>query len=218
MTIFNKYLLLCVILFACTSVHSQEVDSRSLIRHQFGIKGGINYSSVVFKPTVSQELKPGFLLGGVYNYQAQKAAGIQIEFLYAQYGWVETFGDPDAYYNRTLNYLEMPLLSNFVIGKKKTHLKLLLGTRFAYLLSDTEDTNITDDERVYYGLSIPDNFEIGIAFGGAISHLFPFGELQIDARFNATLSNLFDPTNDLELQNSKNQSIALSVYYWFDAK
>ncbi len=218
MTIFKKIVLVSAILCSGYSVFSQEVDSRSLIRHQFGIKGGLNYSSVVFKPTVSQELKPGILLGGVYNYQAQKAAGIQIEFLYAQYGWEETFSEDTTYYNRTLNYLEMPFMSNIVIGKKKTHAKFLLGCRFAYLLSDSEDTNITDDGPVYYGLTIQDNVEIGVAVGGAISHLFPFGELQMEARFNTTLSNLFDPTADFELQNSKNQSIALSVYYWFDAK
>jgi len=214
----KRTLLLSILIFNSLVASGQVVDSRTLVLHQFGVKGGINYSSVVFNPSVSQELKPGLLLGVVYNYHAQPAAGIQIEFLYAQYGWVETFSDQSIYYNRSLNYLEMPFLSNIILGKKKTHGKLLLGPRIAYLLNDVEDTNVQGDGRLYYGIEIPDKFEIGLAIGAAVSHLFSFGELQLDARFNATLSNLFDPTRDLELINSKNQSIAVSIYYWFDAK
>ncbi len=214
----KRIILLLIFIFEGFSASSQEVDSRTLIKHQFGIKGGINYSSVNFKPTVSQELQPGILLGLVYNYQAQTLAGIQIEFLYAQYGWTETFHDPAEFYSRTMNYLEMPFLTNIMIGKKKSHLKLNIGPRFTYLLNEAEETNLPADERPYYGVPITDDFEIGVAIGMAISHLFSFGEIQFDARFNSTLSNLFDPTRDFELQNSKNQSIALSLYYWFDAK
>jgi hypothetical protein len=89
----------------------------------------------------------------------------------------------------------------------------------AFLLNELEETNIPEDEgEVYYGKEIDDNFELGIAVGGSISHVFSFGELQLDARFNITLSNLFDATPDLSLQNSRNQAISLSAYYWFDAK
>lgn len=198
---------------------AQQVDLRKEVKHQFGIKGGLNYSSVVFKPGVSQELKPGLILGVTYNFMAQYSAGVLIELLYAQYGWIETFNDSSIYYNRNINYLELPFLSNFVFGKGKTHVKFQLGPRLSYLLNEEENTNIPEDEgRLYYGKNIDDKFEIGLAFGGSVSHLFFFGELQLDARFNATLSNLFDANSDFSLQNSKNQSIALSIYYWFDAK
>ncbi len=215
----NKKLLSVLLVCWALVSNAQQDDLRKDVKHQFGIKGGINYSSVLFKPGVSQELKPGIILGVTYNFMAQPAAGVLIEFLYAQYGWIETFHDPELYYNRSMNYLEMPLLSNFVFGKRKTHVKFQLGPRFSYLLNEEENTNIPEDEeRIYYGKEIDDKFEIGLAFGGSFSHLFSFGELQLDARFNATLSNLFDATADFELQNSKNQAIALSVYYWFDAK
>jgi len=212
-----KRIILVVFMLGGFSASSQKVDSRTQIKHQFGIKGGINYSSVNFKPTVSQELQPGILLGLVYNYQAQALAGIQIEFLYAQYGWTEAFRDEAKFYSRSMNYLEMPFLTNVIIGKKKTHLKLNIGPKFAYLLNETEETNLPEEERPYYGVPVTDDFEIGVAVGAAISHLFSFGEIQFDARFNSTLSNLFDPSKDFDLQNSKNQSIAVSIYYWFDA-
>lgn len=200
------------------SVSAQNVDSRTLVKHQFGIKGGLNYSSVGFKPTISQELKPGFLFGGVYNYQAQPAAGLQIELVYAQYGWVETFSDQSLMYSRSMNYLEMPFLTNIILGKKKTHMKLHIGPKFAYLLNEKEDTNLPSSNRPYYGVPITDQFEIGVIIGAAFSHVFSFGELQFDARFNSTLSNLFDATDDFDLLNSKNQAISVALCYWFDAK
>lgn len=210
-------LILSLCLIISLNSFAQE-DSRALIGHQFGVKGGLNYSSMGFKPGVSQELKPGIYLGGVYNYQAQKAAGVQIEFMYIQYGWVETFSDQSMYYNRDINYLEMPILSNFVLGKRKTHGKFQLGPKLSYVLSDQENTNITDAGRVYYGWEIKDKMEVGVAIGASISRAFTFGELQLDTRFNISLSNVFDPTDDFELEGAKNRSLSVGLTYWFDAK
>jgi hypothetical protein len=200
-------------------VCAQDTDLRKEVIHQFAIKGGQNSSWINFKPTVPQNPTKGIILGVSYSYMAQGPAGILLELLYTQSGWAETSETPDLYYSRSLTYLELPVLSNFVIGKKRNHFKLQLGPKIAYLLNESERTNVdTAQARYYYGREVEDTIELGLAFGASVSHLFSFGEMQVDIRFNSSLSNLWRATDDFELKNSQTQGLALTLYYWFDAK
>lgn len=217
----NIYVIPGLILAVAVSspVCAQDTDLRKEVKHQFAIKGGQNSSWINFKPTVPQNPTKGIILGVSYSYMAQGPAGILLELLYTQSGWDETSETPDLYYSRSLTYLELPVLSNFVIGKKRNHLKLQLGPKIAYLLNESERTNVdTAQARYYYGREVEDTIELGLAFGASVSHLFSFGEMQVDIRFNSSLSNLWRATDDFELKNSQTQGLALTLYYWFDAK
>jgi len=198
---------------------SQEIDLRKNVKHQFAVKGGINSSSVNFKPGVPQNPTYGIVLGGSYSYMAEPAAGVLIELLYVQSGWDELSLTPELYYRRSLNYLELPILSNFVIGRKEYHLKFQLGPKISYLLNDEESTSIPEDQwRYYYGKEIEDRLELGLAVGGSFSRIFSFGEIQIDGRYNTNFSNLWRATEDFVLINSQVKGFSLTLYYWFDAK
>ncbi len=202
-----------------SAVFAQDTDLRKEVKHQFAVKGGQNSSWINFVPAVPQNSTKGFIFGVSYSYMAKGPAGILLELLYTQSGWDETSETPDLFYSRSLNYLELPVLSNFVIGKKRTHLKLQLGPKIAYLLNENERTNVDSTiARYYYGLEVEDKIELGLAFGTSVSHLFSFGEMQVDIRFNTSLSNLWRATDDFELKNAQTQGLALTLYYWFDAK
>jgi len=198
---------------------AQESDSRKGFNHVLGVKVGQNYSWVNLEPSVNQTALTGPVIGISYLYMSQYFGGILIEAQYIQYGWEEVFIDNANSYSRELSYLELPILANLVIGRKKTHLKFQAGFKIDYLLDDKENSNLSEDQIQYYnGLEIDDAFELGLAFGTSISRVFSFGELQIDGRYNAGLSNLFDPTEDLSLLYSQNQALTFSVSYWFKVK
>jgi hypothetical protein len=150
----------------------------------------------------------------------QYFGGILIEVQYIKYGWEEVFLDTLNSYSRELSYLEFPVLTNFVVGKKNTHLKFQAGVKLAVLLDDIENSEMEESALQYYnGLAINDPFELGMAFGISLSQILPIGEFQIDARYNLTLSNLFDPADELRtLLYSQNQGLTLSIYYWIKVK
>jgi hypothetical protein len=209
---------LLMILFTNLSI-AQDEDSRKGPKHFLGAKAGRNFSWLNLEPTVNQNLVMGPVIGISYTYMPQHFGGLMIEAQYIQYGWEEVFTDSTNTYSRQLNYLELPILSNIVLGKKKTHFKLQAGIKIAMLLNDKETSDLAEEEVQYYnGLEVDDPFELGLAFGASISRVFPIGELQIDGRFNAGLSNLFEPADDLSLLYSQNQSLTLSIYYWFKVK
>ena len=221
-----KSLLIVVMMLAMFESFAQEEDSisfedsRKQYKHYLGAKAGRNFSWVNFDPRVNQSISHGPVFGISYAYMSQHWGGIMVEAQYIKYGWKESFPDSIMVsYSRELSYLEIPAMSNFVIGKKNTHLKFQLGVKLGILLDQVENSDLINDEaRIYYGQEIEDRFELGLAFGTSLSYVFNFGELQADFRFNASLSNLFPPTDDLSLIYSQNQSFTVSVYYWFKVR
>jgi len=212
-------LLLCV--FQNASAQLERMDSRKEFQHFLGVKGGVNFSWLRLEPNpgIVLEMNVEPMVGISYLFMSQYFAGILVEAEFIRYGWSESFLDPQNSYSRKLTYLEIPVLSNFVLGRKKTHLKIQMGVRIAFLLNDIETINVDPlIERFYYGLEVEDRIELGLALGGGISHKFGFGELQIDARYNASFSNLWEASDDLSRIYSQNQGMTLSFYYWFKVR
>ena len=185
------------------------------VTHQFGVKGGLNSSTLNVKPSIQQESTLGMVLGVAYVYMPSKAAGVVVEALFAQYGWTEKFDDPSMKYGRTMNYIDLPVMSNFIIGSGKGHGKINFGPRVSLLLSESEETNIQgSQERYYYGRPIEDNLEMGLTFGGGYSRILPIGEVQFDIRLAVTFSNLWEAPDDLEVVTTQNQGVAFTLTYW----
>jgi len=213
-----KYTWTIALLFLTLFSVAQD-DTRKEAKHFLAVKAGRNYSWLNLDPTVNQSMLTGPVIGISYAYMSQYFGGILIEAQYIQYGWEEVFLDSANSYSRELSYLEFPILTNIVIGKKKTHLKFQAGAKIAVLLNDIENSDVAEELTQYYnGLEIDDRFELGIAFGTSLSQVFSFGELQLDARYNATFSNLFKPSDDLSLLYSQNQGLTFSLYYWFKVR
>ena len=215
-----RYILIPIIILICFISSMAQIDSldtRKEAKHYIGIKAGQNYSWIKLDPRVRQNGLLGPVLGISYSYFPQHFASIVMEAQYIKYGWEEVFLDSANSYSRELTYLEFPVLTNFVIGKKNTHLKFQAGIKLAVLLNDLENSDLQDSYIQYYnGLAIEDTFELGLAMGISLSHILPLGELQLDLRYNSSLSNLFPPADDLrKLLYSQNQGISLSLYYWF---
>lgn len=186
----------------------------------FGIRGGYSVSSMSYRYSAG---RPAVRTGGisaptfafVMEHFAGKNAGIQIEIQYLTLGFTQTDTLLVGTNQTELNYLKMPILSNFYAGKGgRFHIKI--GPHFGYLL------NATDVQRDFEGpLFLPtygtpeDNprkFMYGLTAGAGLSKLFGKSTLEADLRFSyefgrpETLDRIFD-------MNSTN--IELTLTYLF---
>lgn len=185
--------------------------------YSFGIKQGINYSSVLFNPGLKQGVTLGYNGGLVYKFHNERLFGLQLELIFNQKGWTENLDTISNSYSRKMNYLEIPLITQIIFGKRETKIYVNLGTSFGYLLSEKENKTINNEDFTFdhYDKKIDKKFdysglgEIGTYFNTG------FGELQIGLRYQMTLTDLFDTTADSDFVNAKNQVWNLSLTWFF---
>ncbi|MFC2151977.1 porin family protein [Bacteroidota bacterium] len=216
----KKLSTLIFIVFITLNSYSQSDEFIPV--YSFGVKQGLNYSSVSFAPSLKQGLTFGYTGGLVYKYQNEKLFAIQLELNYIQKGWTEDLDTINNSYSRTLNYIELPLITQIVLGKRpKLKYYVNLGTSFAYLVSESESLEVNDElyRREYYEKEVENKFdysalgELGLSFNTGI------GEFQIGVRYQITLTDLFKGTTETIYDNSHNQLWNLSLsYFFFDNK
>jgi Outer membrane protein beta-barrel domain len=211
----SLFITLTLVLLLKSLAFSQTEEFKTT--YSFGIKQGINYSSVLFNPRLNQGIMLGYNGGLVYKFHNEKLFGLQLELIFSQKGWTEDLDTINNSYSRKLNYLEIPLITQIIFGKRSTKIYVNLGTSFGYLLSESETKTINDDEFTldYYSNKVDNKFdysglgELGTYFNTS------FGELQIGIRYQMTLTDLFDSTADSQFLNTKNQVWNLSVTWFF---
>ena len=188
-----------------------------------GINSGVNLSRFSFDPsfegmfdfTADQKFINGYSGGIVFIYYSQHHIGIQMEVNYSQRGWAENTDTTN--YSRQLEYLEFPFLSHFDIGIKKLNLSITVGPTVSYLLSDREQTNITDENlmKSYYNSKIDNRLEGGVCIGLGVNKFTRIGIFQLEGRFNQGLSNIFSKKNNPDILASLNQVISIKFSYLF---
>jgi hypothetical protein len=106
-----------------------------------GIRGGYTTSSYSFRPTpasraisVSGIGRPTFAL--VFEHFNAKNAGIEVNFQYVSIGFAQPNGEtaPILTNETEFNYLKMPILSSFFLGKSG-RFQIKIGPHFGYLLN-----------------------------------------------------------------------------------
>ncbi len=212
-----KKLLLILIAFVLSGmVHSQEVFERETY---FGIKGGVNSSGILSDPIIYLDVFPGFTGGIVFKHISQKSLGIQAELLYSQSGWSENL-DSTNVYKRRLDYIQLPIMSHFIIGQKNTRIVLNLGPYLSYLLTDSEDIELQDQEEAkdYYGKKVSNQLEFGMCFGVGVFQKTQVGSFQLEGRVYYGLSDKFNTSADLSLESSQTVIGELSLSYLIDYK
>lgn len=186
--------------------------------YSLGLKQGINYSTVGFSPGIAQGLTLGYTGGLVFNYQNEKNFALQIELNYSQKGWTEDLDTISNSYNRKLNYIELPFITQIVMGKRpKMKVYVNLGTSFAFFLSEKESLEVNNElyRREYYEKELENHFdysglgELGLKLNTGI------GQFQVGVRYQMTFTDLFDTTEETIIKNSQNQVWNLSITYFF---
>ena len=138
---FFSYFLLLIL----SPVFAQVGEPRTDLA--IGGSGGVALNSVSFKPSVKQSMKPGATIGITARYTCEKyfslLCAFQGELNYSQAGWKETpqasgSGETqDGTYQRTVHYVQMPLLANLGYGKERGGVKgfLVVGPQLSFPIS-----------------------------------------------------------------------------------
>jgi len=177
----------------------------------FGVKGGLNYSTLAVDEADDETSRVGYNIGLFARTSPDRSVGLQVELLYSTKGSSTTyrtlFGLIEQEVDFNLNYLELPVLASFRVGDI---VDLQLGGYAAYLLS-ARATSTGDLGNSTRELD-RDNFrsmDFGIA-GGVGFNLGP--NAQVGVRYLHGLSKVADSTTaNLALGDSKNRCVQLYV-------
>lgn len=193
-----------------------------------GAKGGVTLSRMTFSPEVDQTFLNGFTAGIIARYTEENHFGLIGELNFQQRGWKETFEDaPEFAYSRTLNYLQLPLLTHIYFGSPKVKCFFNLGPEVGYLLSSSVSSNFDYNDiasipnfpggyRTNQQLSMPisNRFDYGIAGGIGVEFIAKRKHsFMLEGRFYYGLGNIFPSAKKDYFDASRAMSIEITVGY-----
>jgi len=169
----------------------------------FGVKAGINSSTLSSDPDADLSQKIG-MVGGVFvGRSINDRFGMRVEGLFSQRGAKEQIGSSDTSVN--LTYFDVPVLA--VIGNTTTdgtHFHAFTGPQASFLISANvkeEDSDITVD--------LKDEVK-GVDFGWTLGAGVERGRASLDVRYTIGLTNANDSVSDASI---KNRTFAVMVGY-----
>lgn len=183
--------ILAVVLFLSLTImaNAQSADTH------FGLKAGLNVSSLDEKNGVDFNSKAGFHIGGLAHVHLSPHFGVQPEIVYSEQG------GKDGADKWNINYLNVPVLFQYMTG---SGLRLETGPQLGFAVSskiksgDIEQ-NIKDDVKT-----------VDVSWALGASYLFPEA-IGIDARYNIGLTNV----NDAESPIVRNRVFQVGLFYQF---
>lgn len=138
---FKIVLLAVAVLVALNGSAQQHFDANVSI----GAKAGATMSKVNFQSSVPQTFLPGVTAGLSFRYTEERHFGIIVELNYEQNGWKETFEGTDFAFQRRLNYLRMPMLTQIYFGSSKFHAFFTAGPEIGYMIGSSTKSNFAYD-------------------------------------------------------------------------
>ena len=205
-----------------------------------GVNGGVAVNKVMFKPSIKQTFKPGAVMGVTVRYTCEKyfslLCAFQGELNYSQAGWKETpqasgSGETqDGTYQRTVHYVQMPLLANLGYGKERGGVKgfLVVGPQLSFCIGETVKTTGNGAGFIPYQLNglpnqhelkVEKKFEYGITGGLGMDISTKNGHhFIIEGRYFYALSDIFGNSKKDPFARSANSTIIAKVSYLFDIK
>lgn len=179
----------------------------------FGVTGGAGYSAVLFDPSGPDGIiAPVF--GGLFRFESPERKAIQIELRYRQGGWTESSG-----YERKLGIIEMPVIANIGLGKKKVRPFLTLGETLTYVVSESEVIPPPGGQiPIFEGLLIDNKFGFALNGGLGIGWHSEKSIVELEVRATFHVTSLYETPNELGLANSTPLFIEGVMRYLFKWK
>ncbi|PBJ13691.1 porin family protein [Flavobacterium sp. ACN6] len=171
---------------------------------RFGIKGGLNLSTIVGGDVEDTKTLVGFHVGGFAEINIVEKFFIQPELLFSTQG-AKVDGGFGGDVDFKLNYLNIPVLAKYYIVDNKFSVEA--GPQLGVLLSaKAEDNDIKDFTR-----SVDFGFNIGAGYNFT-------DNLSVGLRYTIGLSPLTDEDVDNAddyYDSAKNSNLAISLAYKF---
>jgi len=197
----KKFLIIMMIsFFGLTIVGAQN-------NVEFGIKAGVNLSTISGDDAESFSSRTAFHVGFVSEFVISESFSFQPELVYSAQGsdWSEDFVSESFEGTYKVDYLNVPLMAKFYVAEG---FSLEAGPQVGLLLSAKAEGDFADDDLKDYlkGIDYGVNFGLGYKLEGG---------LNFDARYNLGLSDANDDTEFLGDSTYKNGVIQFSVGYFF---
>jgi hypothetical protein len=220
----RKIYILLVALTAVLTASAQVGERRT--DFAVGINGGAVVSTQDFNPTVATKYKMGKTAGITLRYTSEKyfsmVCALQGEVNYTQYGWGENFEDVDASYERTLNYVQIPLLARLGWGKEQRGCMFyfLAGPTVGFFLNEStkSEGDITQllGHQEQHDMPLEKKFDYGITAGLGFELNTKIGHFGLDARYYYGLSDIYGNSKKDTFGRSANGGIIAKLTYLVD--
>lgn len=229
--------LLIALFLACTSAIRAQVGE---IRNDFavGVNGGYVLDKMDFNPTIKQTYHGGKTFGLTFRYTCEKYfsayCALQAEVNYAELGWKELIETSTDTYQRTVNYIQVPLLARMAWGSERGAMGyFLVGPQLGFYLSDSEKRGTSDGTEGWteatlnrrpnhitqqYDLPVQNSFEYGITGGAGFELNTAIGHFLLEGRYYYGLSDIFHNSKKDRFGKSSHGAIIAKVSYLFDLK
>jgi hypothetical protein len=162
---------------------------------EFGIKGGLNFSSLKGDGIKDGDTRTSFHLGGLAHFHINKMWAIQPELMYSAQGASYSNGQTVK-----LNYFNLPVLGQYMFGDG---FRLETGPQFGFNVNSKSDFDGVETD-------VNDNYKgFGLSWAFGIGYLTK-GGLGFDARYNAGLTDISENNS-----NIKNSVWQLGLFYQF---
>lgn len=184
--------LLCI-LSVCTLITATAGAQHT----QFGLKAGLNVSSVAVTGADDLDSKAGLHVGGLAHIHLNRHFALQPEVVYSMQGGKTNNSE------LKLNYINIPLLAQYMLNDG---FRLQTGPQLGFLTMAKSKVNDLEVNRKddYAGV------DFSWAFGAG--YIFPQG-WGIDARYNLGITNVSD-NNAFE---ARNRVFQVGLFYQFPA-
>lgn len=184
-----------------------------------GASFGTTFSTVSFSPTkVQQKMKLGYTGGVTLRWVTEKNLGLQAELNFAQQGWNEMFEDqPEYKYSRTINYLELPILTHIYFGNKNFRFFINLGPKIGYAFGEKTDENLNgaspNTENTQHDMAIEKKFDWGLCGGPGIEIRTGIGFFLLEGRYYYALGDIFNSRQEDYFSKSASQVFSAKISY-----
>lgn len=227
----RSYAFIFVLLFLSTRLLAQVGEERRNIA--IGVNGGYALNKISFNPTIKQSFHGGYTTGFMARYICEKyfaaLCGIQAEVNFAQLGWKELIETSDDTYERTMNYVQIPILMHMGFGKEQNGAKvfLVLGPQVGFCLGEKEKRGGTWSQQTLnnrpngiiqqYDKNVEKKFEYGLTGGlGLEVSTRSKHHFLLEGRYFYGLSDIFHNSKKDTFGRSANGAIIAKISYLFD--
>lgn len=181
---------------AATTASAQEAKPPFHQSLAVGVHGGMLMSRVNFVPSVSQRLHSGLMGGVLLRYNVERGASLQLEANYVQGGWREKYDAATTSYSRTLNALEVPLLTHLYLEQGNAKFYLNAGPFVGYILSEASTSSgedaMSDQDKARHALPVANRFFWGLGGGPGLSlQLGGRHRIELEGRLVYGLGNIW---------------------------
>ncbi len=211
--------LLLSIGLACCIVIGMQAQKESFNQQLYvGASFGTTFSKIDFVPKVPTKLKMGYTGGVTLRWITENHLGLQAEINLAQQGWDEKFEEqPEYKYARTLNYIEVPILTHIYFGNDRFRFFVNLGPKVGYLIGESTDDNLNGAEanrvNAQHDMSVEKKFDWGLCGGPGIEFHTGIGTFILEGRYYYALGDVFKSRKEDFFSKSTSQVITAKVSY-----